>query len=339
MLPSEIDFIRQCLPTPLAFPYFDDRESPWLLAHSLTAPARVADLRRGPLGRFLDRPAVRPVVAACGGRLCPSDLRLVAAGGDASGAPTRAATAGLEAAYAHPWHDFELTFADWGLDDPYLGSAYSMSQISRPGGNLVLQMGFPSDHAALMGRYTGRNGRKDFEYARHPIRETGRPTLAWARLDIDLENGVALIEEVQSDWLRYAREEVGVLERLVPRSRELRVARTYDAQLRDRYGRLWPKAVLLAVLRVLVEDLGCRDVWMHQPEPGAILKGIYGRMPPRSLYSKLPKAFGFAPTQDMPALLTQSRKHKPDRARMLKLDRVRRAGEPLFWRLQLPPTL
>jgi len=41
----------------------------------------------------------------------------------------------------------------------------------------------------------------------HPVlgskeRRYFRETLAWARLDVDLESGQALVEEIQSDWVR-----------------------------------------------------------------------------------------------------------------------------------------
>ncbi|MDJ0630434.1 MAG: hypothetical protein QNJ44_19415 [Rhodobacter sp.] len=322
MSPEDIQFIRQGLPETLAFPYYPDRESPWLLATMLRAPAPVAELRTGPAGRLLGRPLVRPVVAACGGLLHPADVAAVAEAyrdPDAAGA---AGQAGLQAAYAADWSDFEISLAEWGV-----GRQQWWAQVSRPGGNLVVQLGFPSDHATLMGRYLYGAGRKLFEYEEHPIRQTGRPTLAWARLDIDMDAGVALIEEVQSDWLRFAGEEIAYLARHCPRSRQLRQLQVYEAGLKERYGRIWPRAMLLAVLILLRNELGCREVWMHQPGPGAALKGISGALPPRSIYTALPRHFGFRAVREVPAFL--------ERPARRKLRRLRKGAGPLFWKLAL----
>lgn len=323
MQSKDINMIRHCLPEETAFPYYADRESPWLLAQLMDADCAVADLRRGARAKLLSRPLVRPMLAACGtGRLAQRDVLAV---GHAARAPRMAglgapARAGLAAALARPWHDFVLSFDAWGDQDGW------GAQMSRPGGNLVVQLGFPSDHSALMGRYLSRHSRKEFEYSFHPVRQQGRPTLAWARLDIDLSTGVALIEEVQSDWLRLVAEERDWLRQTAPQSRHLRSAQSYEAALRARYGRIWPRAMLLAVLVLLRDEFACREVWMHQPEAGAVLKGIDGTRPPRSLYSDLPKAFCFTPADELPVFLAKRRKRL--------IAKLKRRKVPLFWRLR-----
>lgn len=320
MTPEDILMIRQVLPEDMAFPYYADRESPWLLAQLMPDQARVADLRAATFGKLLNRPLVQPLVARCGGALARRDVWAVAHADRAMRLPVPggAGLAGLEAAFAQPWQDFGLSFDAWG-------TAYDLwNQTSRKGGNLVIQLGFPSDHADLMGRFAGGKGRKDFEFDMHPIRTTGRPTLAWARVDVDLASGHALIEEVQSDWLRNVRDEVDYVEYDAPRSRELAQLRAYEAGLLARYGKIWPRAMLLATLMLLRDEFACRTVWMHQPKAGAIYKGIDGVHPPRSLYTSLPKSFCFEPTQAVPPFLQREKRRK-----------LRRLGakEPLFWRL------
>jgi len=189
----------------------------------------------------------------------------------------------------------------------------------------VLQLSFPSDHADLMGRYLPQKARKDYEFSYHPIRTRGRPTLAWARLDIDLSLGEALIEEVQSDWLRDARVNVARLRDLKPRSRALAALERYEAGLVGRYGRIWPRALMLAALVLIRDEFACRTVWMHQPGAGELFKGMEGAKPPRSLYTALPKSFCFAPVRSWPGFL----KRLPNR-------RINRLpdSEPLFWRLE-----
>ncbi|MDF0602664.1 hypothetical protein P1J78_18145 [Psychromarinibacter sp. C21-152] len=323
MLPHEIDHIRQDLPDEMAFPYYADRESPWLLARRMRAPEKVAVLRQGPLARYLDRPLVKPVVAECGGVLDPGD---VWAAGQADVAArrdlSRPALAGAIAAFDVPWFDFGLSFAAWGT-----GHQPQSAQMSRSGGNLVIQLGFPSDHAWLMAQYGQGKRRKTFEYVEHPIRRSGRPTLAWARVDVDCAAGVALIEEVQNDWLRFAAETALYLRRTAQRGAEVRRICGYSDALRQRYGRIWPRAMLLAVLAVLVEELGIAEIWMHQPEAGAVYKHIRGRTPPVSLYSALPKSFGFEPVAEAPPFLARYKRKT--------IGKLRRRGLPVFWRLAL----
>ncbi len=176
-----------------------------------------------------------------------------------------------------------------------------------------------------MGRHLQQGSRKDFEYWGHPIRTDGCPTLAWARLDVDLATGTALIEEIQSDWLRLLRSDIEDVAIRAPISRELKQKQSYEISLRARYEKLWPVAMMLATLMVLREHLGCHSVFLHQPEIGAALKSITGRHPPRSLYTSLPRSFCFEATQDVPAFLSRSR----------ILRKLARKKQPLFWHLAL----
>ncbi|WP_299348462.1 hypothetical protein [uncultured Shimia sp.] len=323
MKSTEITHIRQMLPETIHFPYYADRESPWLLAQMMTRRARVADLRAGPAGKLLGRPLVKPLVARCGGELRQRDVISLAYAQEAIGFQdmSRPARAKLDEIYGADWLGFTLTFTAWGMHDP----AHWM-QMSRDGGNLVVQLGFPADHAEVMGKYLKADTRHKFEEWDHPVRSTGSPTLAWARLDIDKDEGVALIEEVQCDWLRNVQLEVLKLDREPLRSREARSTRLYDAHLRERYGRGWSRAMLLSVLLVLRDYLGIRDVFMHRFEPGNVLKGMEWDFPPVSLYRDLPKAFCFAPTDEAPEFL--------ERLRRRDLAILREAG-PVFWRLQI----
>lgn len=324
MDPLDLERLRADLPELVRYPYYADREAGWLTVPHVGDAARISDLRAGPAGRFLSRGPMRPVVAQCGGVLRGGDLAALTDPLTALGADDLrpAALAGLEAVFDLHWHDFEVTFATWGI-----GASGSWAQMSRPGGNLVLQLGFPREHGALMARHGASRLRKRFEFARHPIRQTGAPTLAWARLDIDPDTGSMLIEEVQSDWLRFARELVAGGR--LPDGARRRVA-AYEAGLRDRYGRIWPRALLLCVLELARDLMGVREVWMHSPEGGVAHKSIWPRCaPPVSLYSSLPKSFGFAPTDDPPPFL--ARRHRRTRRRLA------RDGVRAFWHLDLTP--
>ena len=317
MTPDEIIRLRQDLPSAEPFNYYTDRESAWLLQALLPADAPVRAVRQGPLAKLLDRPLVKPLTAAGDGIIRRADLQVLA---EADGAVrydslAPATLAALERAFDLPWLDFELSFTTWG------NSNWHWAQTSRPGRNLVLQLNFPGDHAALLERTVGLQDRGKFECPEHPVRRTGRPTLAWARLDIDRGAGVALIEEIQSDWLRFVRWELDDLRHLRPRSRALRDTQAYEAALTARYEQVWPRAVLLAALKLLRDRLRIAEIYYHQPGPGAVLK--HSR-PPVSLYSSLPKAFCFEPTRDVPPFLRRKRRKHLS---WLPKDR------PLFWKM------
>lgn len=322
MKTQDIKTLLRGLPRRVSYSYYPGREDAWLLAHLMPGDARVADLRQMGLGKLLNRPLIKPVVSGCGGTLRLHDILALGYATHALNWDnlSAAGAAQLNAIYAQPWLDFELSFTVWGNTD-----SFAWQQTSRPGTNLVVQLGFPSDHAALMGQYLATNGRKAFEFDAHPIRLTGRPTLAWARIDMDPASGTVLIEEVQSDWLRFVREEVELLARQKPRSRETRSAQLYEAALCAQYDKLWPKVMLLAALELMRDHVGCSEFFMHRPETGAVLKNIHGTKPPRSLYTTLPKSFGFSETTHIPAFL--GKRHR-------ELRKAVGTRKPVFWRMQ-----
>ncbi|MFQ6547565.1 hypothetical protein AADZ90_006370 [Aestuariibius sp. 2305UL40-4] len=324
MKPDTIAMIRDCVPEIMPLTYYADRESAWCLANMMPAEDTVPALRKSRLGRFLDRPILKPLVASCGGTLRRADVRALAQAGDGlrMTGVTQGGYTALEGVFATAWDDYVLTLTKWG--DTY---RWPDAQTSLRGLNLVLQVGFPAAHAELLNRVGLKANRKQFEVSHHPIRTDGAPTLSWARLEVDLESGEALIEEVQSDWLRRVRRHCDRESKRAPRSRALRVLQSYEADLTARYGKLWPKVTLLAALLFLKEELGCTRIWMHQPGPGVALKQIKGPAPPVSLYSALPKSFGFTPTDEVPPFL------KPARRKTLR--DLRKRHDTLFWRMDL----
>ncbi len=320
MTPDTIKMIRRILPLEMQFPYYPDRESAWLLAQHLSEDTPVASLRTQPVGKLLDRPLLKPLVAACGGRLRPRDVLPLAHADRAIRWPDMAPAAqrALDPVFAHAWLDFTLSFDTWGT-----GRHWQDAQISRKGGNLVIQLGFPSEHARVFGAQFDRGKRRKLEYSGHPVRLDGTPTLAWARVDLDLDTGTALIEEVQTDWLRAVSWEKIRMAREGAQDRDLKVMIAYEQALIGRYARIWPKVMLLATLYLLREEFAVRQVWMHQPEAGRVLKSISGRAPPRSLCSSLPRAFCMTATHDAPPFL------RPKRRRVLS--KLAAKGQPLFW--------
>lgn len=315
MTPETIALVRGVLPEHEPFHYYPDRESAWLLAQLMPEAASVRDLRVAPFAKLLDRPSIKPLVAQSGGVLQRSDV-LALARCDWS------KPAVAEVAYGPAARTFERSLTDWGTDV----DDYGWGQISRPGGNLVVQVNFPAEHQALFYQHMPHDRRKDLEMPMHPIRENRTPTMAWVRVDLCLETGVALVEEVQSDWFRELSWLIGQAERNKARSRDLRNYQAYQKAVLARFGKDWAKATLLAALVLLREELGLREVYMHQAWSGPKLKRIAGTAPPKSLYTALPSWFCFEPTQEAPAFL-----HQPASKILRRMRSDKRAP---FWRLR-----
>ncbi len=285
----------------MVFPYYKDRYSLQLLRYAVRDGAPVSGLKNSRCAPLLRRPKVNALLAELGnGRL--TQLALNSADGDPGAA------------------HYVLTLGLWGAE------AGQQQQMSHQGVNLVLQLNFANDHDRAYRRYIkpADAERGPFEYLSHPIVRTGRKTLVWARLDVDLENGEGLIEEIQSDWVRRAR---SVRERAARATRCSRcggkhgfhfygvngnadeVAEYYDRHFQT-HAKLWDEAMLSASLWLLRERFGIAQVYYHTPRSGTALKRIRYTAPPRSLYSDLPRRFCFQEMDAVPAMLQTDRRAK-----------------------------
>lgn len=332
MLPEYRQELARRLPDEMAYPYFRGREAAWLLCQLLDRPARIAALRRGPLAPLLDRPGVRETVRACGdGRLAPGRLLpladpLATLEGRAAPAFDKAAEAAFAALCGSDIEPFIVTFDSWAEDDP---ADWRWNQTSRRGSNLVVQVNFPEAYGERFNAIFGPERRSWMEYWTHPVRQDGPITMGWARLDMDPDSDEVLIEEVQTDWLRTIRaHRKGLIRHARAQDEDTALlAGLFIEETAGRYGRIWAEAVLLAAIAVARGHLGARRIWLHQPHTGAKLKHIRDRLPPRSLYTDLPRRFCFRPTDRAPQLLYE--------ARSQAVHRLRRSTRPVFWRLDL----
>ncbi len=199
---------------------------------------------------------------------------------------------------------FILTAGRWGSVEKY-----HWCQTTRRGENLVLHMNLPH---SIKNAFEQVGVEDAGQYGFHP-HDKIRPTLAWARLDIDLQHGQVLIEEIQSDLIRdmarsiqrairfqqYPNRKVWLMgNRIHPSQFLTAIQPVYDALFRQ-----WSEAMLTATLHFIFEELGIFDVYYHTWEGGKRLKKLhkYGA-PPRSLYSQLPERFGFAATTICPRM-------------------------------------
>ena len=281
MDPPQVTEIIECLPKGRTkFHYFRDRYALDLLRWFVGRGKTVAEVKRSRYARLLAKPRVRALCARLpDGRVTPEHL--------------------LNAWAPRPLV-FLLTLGRWGSRGHAWRTWY---QVSRPGENLVLQLNFSGMH----NRRYERLMRSTIEWweghpflcTYHPVNDDGRLTLAWARLDVDLDGGEALVEEIQNDWIREAF--------ACWRSIDERPLARYRREVLAPYVRVWDEAMLAATLWFLREELGVRRIFYHTFESGNRLKHISGRRPPRSLYTELPRRFCFEETADMPRLLACTR--------------------------------
>jgi hypothetical protein len=269
--------------------YFPHRYAAWLLARAAGTgtPARSLKQRHA---RLLDNGLVRQIASRAPG-----------------GVLTRQALEQVEARRAEV---YRIDFAVWGGQ-----------QTTRPGVNLVLLLNFPPQHDAAYRRWLDPDGALPAQNGEHPRAKAPALTMSWARLDIDLAAGEALIEEVQNDWLRRIAwmwdwvsevQEPAWRDRVVqlwfdnPRARFDHFEH-YWLRVLAHHRSWWAEATLFAALWLLVEQLQIRRVFYHTHEGGLLRKRIGGRAPPRSLYTELPRRFGFELTRKSPALLQRLR--------------------------------
>lgn len=282
------------------YPYYRDRYSIGLLRqlsrHGRRAePLSVASLKKSPYAPLLQKPRVKAALAQLGHD--PIDDLFLA---------------------AHD-HDpaqeyFVLTLDTWGSERR---PGWRYRQTSRPGLNLVLQLNFSGDHDQRYGKLGCRQSL--FNYYGHPVSQS-RNTLAWARIDLDWASDCALIEEIQSDWIRSVAWLARRVERKLLAGRPateliryrcwdfpLAVAQAYCAYVQERYASIWAEAMLWASIQFIREELGVSQVFYHSEQGGRLLKGIRWSAPPRSLYTDLPRRFCFAPTCEVPPFLAEDK--------------------------------
>ncbi|MGB0743430.1 MAG: hypothetical protein ACPGSB_02790 [Opitutales bacterium] len=234
---------------------------------------------------------------------------------------------------------FRLTLDKWGDFDP---DNDDWNQTSRRGYNLVLQLNFPVPH----GRYYQSLDDEDedplgFGSSCHPARFGILNTMSWARIDLNLDQGTALIEEIQTDWLRDARRQRNQIEQRLQEGKLSRYDEWWGIKVHkilsyiDAYieplVRLWDEATLEATLWFLHEELGLKRIYYHTWESGLWFKRLSPSFgPPRSLYTKLPQRFGFECVGHGPEFITE----RPEiRRRMKKKPPTYRS--PKWWFMDL----
>jgi hypothetical protein len=290
---EQINEIIQCLPDDRTlFHYHKDRYALWLLASLAGDGMGIGEIKRSAFAGLMQKPLLRDLVSQHGdGRLRAQDFTFY---------------------WREPSVTFVLTLDRWG------GYSRSYGQTTRGDHNLVLQLNFCNQHNEFFHRRLRPELQGYMRCAAHPvldpdIHNSQYETLAWSRLDIDLDSGEALIEEIQNDWLRYARwlqrdlaQENRDISNTEYREREL--VRHYLEKVLAPYYDIWSEAMLAATLFFLHRELGIDTVFYHSFEDGCRLKEIDGTRPPRSLYTDLPRRFCFRETREMPRFLARDKR-------------------------------
>jgi len=298
MRPARVSQLRtQFRRERIIYHYFPDRYAFELLAGVAGSGVSVATLKGSRFARLLTRPTVKEFLAGRGaGVITALDLL--------GHWPTRPSA-------------YVLTLGEWGDRDTDDWDR-EWDQTCRPGLNLVIQINFSGEHDRQYQKHLGADDPGHFATCAHPINRTGRRTLSWARVDLSESGDEALVEEIQSDWVRLASRAYGTVDsgdiysRRSPQWRgdaTVRDLHRYMTEVLARHSESWEEATLSATVDFLRGKLGVKRVWYHSVESGLRLNGFGARggqgQPPRRLYSALPRRFGFQRTKEAPEFLRE----------------------------------
>lgn len=282
---------------PIKFHYFKDRYALMLLSSVAGDGVKIKELRNTGWNKLLARPPVKEVLQNAGNQILTGSM--------------------LDTFWPQDSQCYLLTLGAWG------GGHASYQQTSRPGWNLVLQLNFSSQHNRPYARLIKPGQRHPFHPTGHPVsREEGMHTLAWARIDLDLEEGVALIEEIQNDWIRLALKSRQLFSRY--KGCETRYQPACIREVGGNFASLshyvdtvlqphidiWQEAMLMAAIWYIKNEIGIRQIYYHTFDFGCRLKSIDGSRPPRSLYTRLPEKFCFRKTPERPSFLLKKNTRK-----------------------------
>ncbi len=296
MTPLEIEFIEKIIGSDQKpYYYYRDKYALQLIQYHVKDSIKIHELKRSRYQGLLSKPVVRDVLRQCGDQVLIPSL--------------------LHAQPMEAGKHFNYTLSRWGEYIPHRNDTWN--QTSRPGLNLVLQLNFDPWHNYRYHDLIRNDYMADpFVFSCHPIALKRQFTMAWARLDIDLDQGEMLIEEVQNDWLR----EVNRIKKAIETCKDPRVsskkllwfALRPEAfgeyfSLLESYQNIWDEATLSLAVHFAKQELGVSDIYYHDFDSGNLLKGLEDGKPPRSLYTKLPKRFCFEQTDRAPEMIRREK--------------------------------
>ena len=289
-----VDEIIACMPKERTiFRYFKDRYALMLLSYMVDKNmSNISDIKKSDFSGLLARPFVKEHLYMMGSGHISKDL--------------------IQYLWPHDVYNFVLTVSKWS------NASNNGGQTSRRGHNLVLQLNFSNQHDSSYKDLVKPGSEQLLNYYGHPIlgtdeRQYFHETLAWARIDLAFDTNEALIEEIQSDWVRRA-------ERLYIRAIWYKkrgykqvhnwdvlgdvdsVIKYYEEYLLP-YKMIWAEAMLAASIDFIRNELGIKKIHYHSVKTGSNVKRITYTRPPVSLYEKLPKRFCFKKSVEAPEFL------------------------------------
>lgn len=292
-----VDEVIACLPTERTlFSYFKGQYALQIMGYVTQQLLSVADIKQSPYCKLLNQAEVKPLLATSGKGELSSELFMI------------------------PWRseaqEFLLSVDRWGDNNRW------DYQVTRPGCNLVLQLNLSEKHNRAYRRLVKPNEDALFNGYSHPVMKEHHPrfreTLAWARIDLDFTSGEALIEEIQSDWVRavllaYELTKQGRGSwRLKHCSCNEERFFAYVEKVFQPYVAIWAEAMLSSAIHFIREEIGIHNIFYHSYKSGGKLKDAE---PPRSLYSDLPKRFCFVEVPQAPEFIeADKRYHRKKRA-------------------------
>ncbi len=269
----------------MVFHYFKDKYCMFLLEQFIGEGKTISELKQSHLSQLCTKPVIREWLSNIGNKYIDS-IR-------------------LQELWSTEMEHFSLSLDEWGGDCP------SWQQTCRKGYNLVLQLNFSKSHDRVFEKVADTEY-DPFAYGMHPVHKGSRNTLAWSRIDISDDFSEALIEEVQTDWLREVDSTYKYLQKLDDVCDYERYGiKPYKEQFKAyvesmySYKKLWDEAILTASLEFLVKKIGVKNIFYYDFETGCKLKELDCGRPPKSLYTKLPRKFGFKKIYEAPSFIAE----------------------------------
>lgn len=283
------DEIINCLPrgkTP--YYYFKDKYALDLLASFVGSGKTIKEIKESKFKGLLNKPLLKEIIKNLGDGVLTKEL--------------------LDLAWSSHVECYLLTLGKWDYH-----------QTTRNDTNLVLQLNFSNKHDKPYEKLIDPDETHPFMTSYHPIAGRGYHTLAWARIDLEMSmaGNDALIEEIQTDWLRYAMDWKHYQIKTM-KNEQKQALKTYINEVLFPHFKLWDEAILSAAIWFLKEEIGMKRIFYHTYESGSRLKGIYYDQPPRSIYTDLPKKFNFRKTTEIPEFLNQKWKKRIKRLQKIK---------------------
>lgn len=244
-----VNEIIACLPKGrTVFHYSKHGYALLLLSYLIGKSTRISDLKHSHYSKLLHTPLVKNVVANCGNGILEQ--------------------ASIDIAYWQSTLPFVLTLDMF--DD--------CMQTSRHGVNLVLQLNFSRQHDRAFEKLAKPGEDPVMRCDYHPVmvpgnRELFRETLAWARIDLDFSRNEALVEEVQSDWIReaarvkrwitFCRKHNNALPEWFELAGALDQVEIYIDKVLAPYLIIWQEAMLSAAIDFIYRELGINTIYYH----------------------------------------------------------------------------